>query len=74
MTKWTAKDEAALAAMLERKATALKEIKDPLVAFIADNMPRIGRLEADDVADWLIENVDHIRDLLEPFDSGVRQG
>lgn len=72
--KWTPNDEAQLQRMLKQKAEfefeALKpvgEIASDLAAFL-----HIRKWGATDIAKFLTEHADKLRDALAPFDSGVR--
>jgi hypothetical protein len=69
--RWTAKDEALLLELTERKARLMLENREP-VAKLVTELPSRG-LAHDTVTDWAISNADALRDALEPFDSGVRQ-
>lgn len=69
---WTIADDLHLAAMQERKERVLKARLDPLRALVAEDMLHIRQHMADDIVDWLVENADNLRDLLQAFDSGVR--
>lgn len=72
MDTWTPADEQHLAAMLERKQRVQKARIDPLIELVGDDMPHIRQHQADDIAEWLVQNAETLRDLLAPFDSGVR--
>lgn len=73
--KWTQNDQRALDQLVERKAAFEQAHRVPLEGFVRDTIqPHTGINSgcADSVAKWLIHNADTIRDLLLPFDSGVR--
>lgn len=69
---WTPRDEQLLAELIERKERVRIARINPLVEFVGDNMPHIRHTSADGIVEWMIENADKLRDLLGPFDSGVR--
>ncbi len=69
---WTRDDDRRLEEMQERKERVLKARLDPLRTLVAEDMPHIRSHQADDIADWLVKHADNLRDLLAPFDSGVR--
>lgn len=76
---WSQHDEQCLRNLTARKAEFTKRARDPLHDFLTDNFgwpanftqtQRVGCTM--NLVDWLIEHADTIRDLLQPFDSGVR--
>lgn len=66
-TKWTQQDQKQLDELTARKAAVIAIYRQPLVSAI-EHMPE-ATVKA---ADWLITHADTIRDLLEPYDSGIR--
>jgi hypothetical protein len=76
---WTPANQRALEELQAMKLAFEAQHKDPLIAFFNINYPwepatpAHKRMQmASKVADWMIANADTIRDLLKPFDSGVR--
>jgi hypothetical protein len=69
---WTPRDEEALAKLAERKERVNKARRAPLARLIFEGMPNVHTHDMDDVVDWFINNADRLRDMLAPFDSGVR--
>lgn len=69
---WTRDDDQRLAEMIERKQRVQKARMSPLIELVGGDMPHIRQHQADDIAEWLVQNADTLRDLLAPFDSGVR--
>lgn len=77
---WSAGDEALLKELTDRKIEFAETYRVPLFDLIIKDFPSQGgqgvnaRLVsgAVPICDWLIKNADTIRDLLLPFDSGVR--
>lgn len=70
---WTPQDEERLRALTERKAEFHRRCREPLVLFVeGDCGPPVERFDSARFVNWLIKNADDIRDLLQPFDSGVR--
>jgi len=71
--KWTQYDEELLAQMQARRERVHQATRKPLLAYIDLAMPTVTEREAVVlVTDWMIQNAPHLRDLLEPFDDGVR--
>lgn len=68
---WTAKDEASLQELNERKARIMEENREPL-RILAAALPTTHTNDIEDVVDWMISNAEAMRDALEPFDSGIR--
>lgn len=68
---WTPADEAKLAELEDRKERVMRERRLPVLAFVRE-LPTVHSIDEDDVVDWLIQHADTLRDLLQPFDSGVR--
>ena len=76
---WTPQDEERLRALTERKAEFERRCRTPIVQYVLDNFdwrkasdPAVRENDSKRVANWLIRNADTVRDLLQPFDSGVR--
>ena len=72
METWTPRDEEALAALAERKERVNKARRAPLVRLLVEGVPNVHTHDMADVVDWFIDNADRLRDMLAPFDSGVR--
>ncbi len=71
--KWTQHDEELLAQMQARRERVHQATRKPLQQFIDLSMPTVTEREAVMlVTDWMIANAKFLRDLLEPFDDGVR--
>jgi hypothetical protein len=68
---WTQSDELKLRELSDRKARVYAFVRAPIQR-LARDMRNANDLSEDDLADWLIQRADQIRDLLQPFDSGVR--
>lgn len=70
---WTAKDEAALAELQERRSRVMAEHKQAVRAVLQNDDPWASvpcEHPADEsLVNWLIENAEPLRDALEPFDS-----
>lgn len=73
MKKWTHNDEMVLVELAERKRVFFETQKEPLTKAV-DRLLYNYDADADSITRALIEHADLFRDLLEPFDSGVRQG
>lgn len=71
MVTWTRKDQTALDELVQRRAEFMRSSRDPLVRAL-DQHSRLSRSECQILGDVLIEHADTFRDLLAPFDSGVR--
>lgn len=69
---WTPADDDRLAEMQARKQRVQKARMDPLAALVGEDMPHIRQHMANDIAEWMAQHADTLRDLLQPFDSGVR--
>jgi hypothetical protein len=76
---WTPADQQALEQLVSRKALHENTYRMPVYVFFRDNFPwNASTVEKDrvrmseKVVDFMIKNADTIRDLLKPFDSGVR--
>ncbi len=72
---WTAKDEAALAELQERKVRVMAEHRKNVMAVMQNDDPRdfgLSDEQTDYLAGWLIVNAEPLRDALEPFDSLLR--
>jgi hypothetical protein len=62
---WTAKDEAKLVELIDRKARVLEASREPLVAIIS--RLKLDHGSENEVCDWLIESADELRAALLPF-------
>lgn len=71
MTTWTRKDQIALDELTQRRAEFMRASRDPLIRAL-DNYSRLSLSDCEALCDVLINRADKFRDLLEPFDSGVR--
>lgn len=69
---WTPADEQLLAELNERKQRVDQQQRQPVVDLLSNGCPHVFDREAPDVANWMMANADTLRDLLQPFDSGVR--
>lgn len=69
---WTREDDRLLDELKKRKERVIEARVAPLRTLVAEDMPYVDARDADDIADWLISHADTLRDLLAPFDSGVR--
>lgn len=69
--KWTQHNEDTLQEMLAMKRKVQEENRAPLEVLVGNALGRRD-ISDEEVVDFLIKNADHVRDLLEPFDSGVR--
>jgi hypothetical protein len=76
---WTTADQQALEALQARKAEFEAQHKEPLIRYMVNltSSLYLGPSKAAEdhgrrIADWMISDADTIRDLLKPFDSGVR--
>lgn len=72
-SRWTAKDEATLQELTERKQRIDSENREPVSVLVhlscpIDTAAQVGEV----VVDWLIENATQLRVLLEPFDNAAR--
>lgn len=68
MKKWTQKQEQMFQALTKEREEALAEMEAPL----KDLAERLSQISQDNLAYYLKSRADEIRDVLEPFDSGVR--
>lgn len=68
-SRWTAKDEAALQELQERKKRIDEQNREPLQQ-LAETIPGgvFGQGGPEDITKWLIENATELRTLLAPFD------
>jgi len=78
MSTWTNREQAALDALVAKRAAWVEEVTPPL-ATLAERMTRVVGLANNVQAKGSLElflrtNADSIRDTLKPFDSGVREG
>ena len=69
---WSRADEYLLEELTTRKERVCKARMMPLLPFV-EAMPFVPLSGVELVADYLANNADTLRDLLQPFDSGVRQ-
>lgn len=69
---WSRADEYLLEKLTKRKERVCKARMMPLLAFVGA-MPFVPLSGVEFFADYLANNAETLRDLLEPFDSGVRQ-
>ena len=68
MKKWTQQQEQMFQALTKEREEALAEMEAPL----KDLAERLSQISQDNLAYYLKSRADEIRDVLEPFDSGVR--
>ena len=68
MKKWTQQQEQRFQALAKEREEALAEMVAPL----KDLAERLSQISQDNLAYYLKSRADEIRDVLEPFDSGVR--
>jgi hypothetical protein len=66
-SRWTAKDEAALKELQERKRRINEQNREPLEVLVVTTCPGDGT-DHGYVIDWLVENATQLRVLLAPFD------
>lgn len=66
--RWTARDEAALIELQQRKTSIMEDNIAPVRALASAML----HLDEDQMVQHLTRNADAIRDALEPFDSGAR--
>ena len=71
MVTWTRKDQTALDELVQRRAEFMRSSRDPLVRAL-DIRTILPRSACETLADVLIQHADTFRDLLAPFDCGVR--
>lgn len=69
---WSKADEQALKELTERKAAFEEATRAPIENLVEKEFGNWDTDERECIRDFLIENADTIRDLLQPFDSGVR--
>lgn len=65
---WTPREEDIFTEMEARRERVMLARKTPVIAIAA----QLTDLTLDEIADYLIEHADSIRDALNPYDSGVR--
>ena len=71
MVTWTRKDQTALDELAQRRAEFMRVTREPLVCEVMQTFcTNLG--EAELMTDEMIRRADTFRDLLAPFDSGVR--
>ena len=68
MKKWTQQQEHRFQALAKEREDALAEMEAPLKALVE----RLSEIAPTNLAHYLKSRADEIRDILEPFDSGVR--
>lgn len=73
-TAWSRQDEEALKRLQARREEFIRENRKPLETLLCRLPSDIyeGDFAIDNLTDWFIQNADQVRDLLQPFDSGVR--
>jgi len=74
MATWTARDQKTLDELKQRRDDFMRENRDPLYDAVRCLKLVALEHEVEDLAEELIANADKFRDLLAPFDSGVRPG
>ena len=73
MTKWTIEDQQQLEELLDRKSTFVNTHKPPVVKAVEIMYGEFASAAArDQLVDKLMRHAELLRDVLAPFDSGVR--
>lgn len=70
--QWTPADEMRFLDMQDRRKRVLEARRAPVIELSILLAREISDTSFDTMADWLIHRADEIRDILAPFDSGVR--
>lgn len=71
--QWDQQDEELLQSLVERKAAFKEKYEGELSMFVDRSVPFMTDATIKrELISWMAGNADAIRDLLEPFDSGVR--
>jgi hypothetical protein len=75
LLSWNLTDQQRLDALLEQRRAFFEEKTGPVRELVENAfwLPK-GSSKAHDIVEWAIENADALRDVLAPFDSGVRPG
>jgi hypothetical protein len=66
--RWTAADQAELERLTALKREITEAAIKPLSTYLSDNLPGLLRRDARNLADWLAQDAQTVRDLLQPFD------
>jgi hypothetical protein len=69
--QWTANEERQFHEMSERRVRVLAKRREPVAALAAD-LHKVDWQFPSNITEWLIANADEVRDVLAPYDSGVR--
>lgn len=70
--QWTPAEEMRFLDMQDRRKRVMEARRAPVVELAISITHEISDTTFDQMADYLIKNADEIRDILAPFDSGVR--
>lgn len=71
--KWSNENEQLLRNLQDMKDDFMKERLEPVLRFCEKMEFALIQFTPNEVAKILTDNADEVRDLLEPFDSGVRE-